>query len=85
MKLHISPAEMGKMYFYDIMMLYNRYEAFVKDEREAQEKQQAEYDEQYGNPQEQYSNIQSQISQATSKIGSLTPSSITSGFNVPKF
>lgn len=80
MKLHISPADMGKMYFYDIMMLYNRYEEFVKDEREAQEKQQAEYDEQYGSPYDQYSNIQSQISQATSKIGSLTPGSITSGF-----
>lgn len=85
MKLNISPIEMGQMYFYDIMMLYNRYEAFVKDEKEAQEKQQEEYNEQYGNPQDQYSNIQSQISQATQKMGSLTPSSITSGFNIPKF
>ena len=85
MKLNISPIEMGQTYFYDIMMLYNRYEAFLKDEKEAQDKQQAEYEEQYGNPQDQYSNMQSQISQATSKIGSLTPSSITSGFNFPKF
>ena len=72
------------MYFYDIMLLYNRYEAYLKDEKEAQEKQQAEYDMQYGNPGDQYSNMQSQISQATAKIGSLTQNSITSGFNIPK-
>ena len=85
MKLHITPLEMGKMYFYDIMMLYNRYEEYVKEENEAQEKQQAEYNEQYGDHQAKYDNMQSQMSQMTQKMGSITPSSITSGFNFPKF
>jgi uncharacterized coiled-coil protein SlyX len=85
MKLHITPLEMGKMYFYDIMMLYNRYEEYVKEENEAQEKQQAEYNEQYCDQQAKYDNMQSQMSQMTQKMGSITPSSITSGFNFPKF
>jgi uncharacterized coiled-coil protein SlyX len=85
MKLHITPLEMGKMYFYDIMMLYNRYEEYVKEENEAQEKQQAEYNEQYGDQQAKYDNMQLQMSQMTQKMGSITPSSITSGFNFPKF
>lgn len=73
------------MYFYDIMMLYNRYDEYVKEENEAQEKQQAEYNEQYGDQQAKYDNMQSQMSQMTQKMGSITPSSITSGFNFPKF
>lgn len=83
MKLHIGPEEMGRMFFYDIMMLYNRFEQFVKDEKEAQEKQQSEYDAQYGSQMDHYSDMQNQVSQMTSKIGSYTPSSLTSGFNFP--
>ena len=83
MKLHIGPEEMGRMFFYDIMMLYNRFEQFVKDEKEAQEKQQSEYDAQYGSQMDQDSDMQNQVSQMTSKMGSYTPSSLTSGFNFP--
>lgn len=35
---------MGKMFFYDIMMLYRRWEAFAKEENEQQETQQQEYE-----------------------------------------
>ena len=83
MKLNIPPCEMGKMFFYDIMLLYNRYEAYVKDEHEAQQKQEAEYRDQYGEPSSQYSNISQQVSQMSQKMGSITPSKITSGFNFP--
>lgn len=35
---------MGEMFFYDIMMLYQRWEAFAKEENEQQETQQQEYE-----------------------------------------
>ena len=82
MKLHISPAEMGEMYFYDIMLLYKKYEAYVKEEQEQQAKQQEEYEQEYGNPMDKYSDVQSQMSKVASNMGSLTPSSITSGFYI---
>jgi predicted glycosyl hydrolase (DUF1957 family) len=70
---------MGRMYFYDIMMLYNRYDEYLKDEQKAQEEQQRKYEEEHPTP--DYSNMASQMSDVTKKIGSITPSSITSGFN----
>ena len=82
MKLNISPIEMGQMYFYDIMMLYNRYDEYLKDEQKAQEEQQRKYEEEHPTP--DYSNMASQMSDVTKKIGSITPSSITSGFNFPR-
>lgn len=70
------------MYFYDIMMLYNRYDQYLKDEKEAQEEQQRQYEEEHPTP--DYGNIASQMGDVTKKIGSITPSSITSGFNFPR-
>ena len=73
---------MGRMYFYDIMMLYNRYDEYLKDEQKAQEEQQRKYEEEHPTP--DYSNMASQMNDVTKKIGSITPSSITSGFNFPR-
>ena len=47
MKLHITPEQMGEMFFYDIMMLYDRYKQYVEEENEAQENQQKAYEEGY--------------------------------------
>ena len=70
------------MYFYDIMLLYNRYDQYLKDEKDAQDEQQKQYEEEHPTP--DYNNIAGQMSDVTKKIGSITPSSITSGFNFPK-
>lgn len=35
--------EMGEMFFYDIILLYRRYEEYLKEENEAQKQQEAEY------------------------------------------
>lgn len=39
---------MGRMFFYDIMLLYRRYEDYLEEDRKYQEQQQAEYEEKYG-------------------------------------
>ena len=84
MKLHITPIEMGKMYFYDIMLLYKKYEEFVNEQNEADEKRQAEYNEQDGGNISDYtSSMNSKVDSMINKIGSITPQSITSGFNFP--
>lgn len=41
---------MGRMFFYDIMLLYHRYEDYLEEDKQYQEKQQAEYQDKYGNP-----------------------------------
>lgn len=72
---------MGKMFFYDIMMLYKRYEEYVKEENEQQEAQQKEYESRYDDMKYDHSNMASQISK---NVGNITPSSLTSGFTFPK-
>jgi hypothetical protein len=84
MKLHITPDVLGKMYFYDIMMLYNRYDQYVQDEQESQKEQQKQYEAQQEEYNSKYSNISSQMANITRGMGSMTPSSLTSGFNFPK-
>ena len=69
------------MFFYDIMLLYNRYEEYLKDEAKQQEEQQKKYEEDH--PMPDYHDISNQMSNVTQKIGSITPSSVTSGFNFP--
>ena len=83
MKLHIGPEEMGKMFFYDIMLLYKRYEAYVEEEDRQQKEEQKKYDEEMESQQDNYSNIQSQMSQITKNIGSYDSGTLTSGFTMP--
>lgn len=77
MKLHVSPKEMGEMYFYDIMLLYNRYEQYVKDENERIENEQKEYNEQ--NPPVNYDNIQKNVSDMSNRMGNMNFDSISKG------
>ena len=51
---------MGNMYFYDIMLLYNRYEQYVNEENERAKSQQEEYENSVEQP--DYGNIQNQMS-----------------------
>ena len=46
LRLHITPIEMWKMPFYDIMLLYRAYEEYVNKENEEQTKQQEQYEQQ---------------------------------------
>lgn len=69
MRLHITPDVLGKMYFYDIMMLYHRYEEYVKEENEQQKAQEAEYEERYED--------------MRSEMGSV--SDMSKNFNVPNY
>lgn len=57
MKLHIPPCEMDKMFFYDIMMLYNRYSDYVDKENEANKKEQERYSEEYESQKSEYSSM----------------------------
>lgn len=72
---------MGQMFFYDIMLLYNRYDEYLKDEQKQQEEQQKKYEEEH--PMPNYSDIGSQMSNVAQKMGSISPSTVTSGFNFP--
>lgn len=83
MKLHISPEDMGRMFFYDIMLLYKRYEAYVEDEDRQQKEEQRRYEEENGTPQEMYSNAQNQMNQMTKNVGSFDAGKLTSGFTMP--
>lgn len=83
MKLNIGPQEMGRMFFYDIMLLYKRYEAYVEEEDKQQKAEQKKYEEENGSPQEMYGNMQSQMNQMTQKIGSFDSGRLTSGFTMP--
>lgn len=77
MKLHITPEQMGGMFFYDIMMLYDRYKQYVEEENEAQENQQKAYEENYQqnniNPSDMMRNVQNSMPNYNNmNIGSLT-------------
>ena len=50
------------MYFYDIMMLYHRYEDYIKEENESQKMQQAEYEEQQADMKAEISSVQNNMS-----------------------
>lgn len=81
MKLHISPKEMGEMYFYDIMLLYKRYEAYVKEENESAEKTNTEYNEQDQQQQPpDYNSVTKNVADMANKIGSLSMDSIGKGY-----
>ena len=60
MQLHIPPNVMGEMYYYDIKMLYNRYEQYIKEENENSKTQQEEYESSMEQPDP--GNIQNQMS-----------------------
>ena len=47
MRLHIQPCELERMFFYDIMLLYRRYEAYVKEENENQQAEEERYRDMY--------------------------------------
>ena len=85
MKLHIGPEEMGQMFFYDIMLLYERYKAYVEEEDRQQKEEQKKYEEENGSPQDMYSDMKSQMSQMTNNVGSFDAGKLTSGFTMPNF
>ena len=74
---------MGRMYFYDITMLYDRYAEYVNKENEAQENQQKAYEEQY---QQQYQNPSDMMRSVSNNMpsmpnyGNFNMDSITKGF-----
>ena len=73
MRLHITPEELGRMFFYDIMLLYHRYEEYVKEENENQKQQQSEYE------------MQHDDMRAEMESMSRNMSSFSSGMNIPSF
>lgn len=81
LKLHISPEEMGKMYFYDIMMLHDRYSEYVKEENEAQENQQRQYEEQYQQQQHDPGDMMRSMSKNMPNYSIPNMDSLTKGFN----
>jgi hypothetical protein len=83
MKLHIGPQEMGRMFFYDIMLLYKRYEDYVEEEDRQQKEEQKKYEEENGSVQDMQSNMQSSMNQMTQKMGSFDAGRLTSGFTMP--
>lgn len=46
LKLHISPDVLNKMFFYDIMLLYHKYEDYVKEENKSNQQQYEDYSQQ---------------------------------------
>ena len=72
------------MAFYDIMLLYRKYEEFVNEENEQQMDQQKKYEEEYQDKMPNYNDIGRQMSDVTRNMGNMNPSSITSGFQMPK-
>lgn len=83
MKLHIGPQEMGRMFFYDIMLLYKRYEDYVEEEDRQQKEEQKKYEEENGSVQDMQSNMQISMNQMTQKMGSFDAGRLTSGFTMP--
>lgn len=80
LKLHISPDVLEKMYFYDIMLLYHRYEDYVKEENESQKQQQEEYEEQQADMRAEMSSIQNNMNNfgknfSVPSIGGFNPGS----------
>lgn len=72
------------MFFYDIMLLYRKYEAFVNEENEQQMEQQKKYEEEYQNKVPNYRDIGNQMKDLTSNMGSFDAGTLTSGFQMPK-
>lgn len=73
------------MFFYDIMLLYERYKAYVEEEDRQQKEEQKKYEEENGSPQDMYSDMKSQMSQMTNSVGSFDAGKLTSGFTMPNF
>ena len=68
------------MYFYDIMLLYHRYEDYVKEENESQKQQQEEYEEQQADMRAEMSSIQNNMNNSgknfsVPSIGGFNPGS----------
>jgi len=78
MRLHIGPEEMGRMFFYDIMLLYHRYEKYVTEENERQEREQDEYEKQHNDA---YDNMSSMKSDMANMMSKFAYPSIPSSFN----
>ena len=65
------------MYFYDIMLLYNRYEQYVSEENERAKTEQEEYENSYQQPDS--SDISKSISDMSNKMGNINLDSISKG------
>lgn len=78
LRLHIQPSEMERMYFYDIMMLYNKYADYIEKENERQEKEQAKYEDEHADMMRDMSSIKNSMP----NYNSFNPSNFNpSGFN----
>lgn len=72
---------MGRMYFYDIMMLFDRYNAYVKEENEAQEAQQKQYEEDYQEKQMNPSDMMRNMNYNIPNYNIPNVDTLTKGFN----
>ena len=61
LRLHISPEEMGRMFFYDILLLYKRYEQYLQDEEDNNAAQVQKYEEENGNMNDNINNTMSSM------------------------
>ena len=75
---------MGRMFFYDIMLLYHRYEEYLEEDRKYQEKQQAEYEDKY-NMSEAKASLESMRNQTSTPPSMSSMPSMPSMPSIPSF
>ncbi len=80
LRLHIGPEEMGRMFFYDIMLLYHRYEKYIQEENEQQERQQAEYEQQNEDMHSEMASMRSDMGKMVGNIVMPTMPSMPTSF-----
>jgi len=82
LKLHIGPEEMGRMFFYDISMLYKKYVEYLDEENKQQKEEQERYEEEYNDKYKQ-PDLDAMMKQANSNTPNMD--SITRGFSMPNY
>lgn len=68
---------MGRMFFYDIMLLFHRYEKLVEEENSERERQQEEYEQQN---EDMHGEMATMRSDMNNMIGRMSMPNIPSGF-----
>lgn len=69
------------MYFYDIMMLYERFKQYIDEENEQQMTQQQEYEEKMSNDKFNSSDMMREAKNMTSNMSNFNANTLTKGFN----
>lgn len=78
MRLHINPEVLGRMFFYDIMLLYHRYEKYVEEENESNKQQEMEY-------QERHSDMMSEVNDMKNNMPNYEKNFSMPNYTVPTF